>query len=233
MLARPPAEEPSMRAFLLSLMLLLAVVPAARAQALPGLVEGRDYRLVEGGAPYRNAPGKVEVAEVFAYWCPHCFRFEPMLQAWKRRLPASVRFVAVPMVAGPDDALGRAFFAAEAAGALPVLHGRLFDAIHRGGELPQRPDAAQVAAFVAGVPGIDHAAFRAAWGNDAGLRARMAHAYQFALRSDVPGTPSLVIDGRYLVLGNSYDALLANADRVLAALAARRAPPPAAAASTP
>ena len=32
-------------------------------------------------------------------------------------------------------------------------------------------------------------------------------------------TPALVIDGRYLVLGNSYQSLLDNANRILKAIA--------------
>lgn len=211
-----------MRAFLLSLLALFAFAPAVQAQALPGLTDGKEYRLIAGGSPYRPVAGKTEVAEVFAYWCPHCAHFEPSLQAWKRKLPASARFVAVPMVAGPEDALGRAFFAAEASGTLPTLHPLLFRAIHETRELPRSANQAQVAAFVAKVPGIKQAAFKAALADDATLRAKMAQAYQFALRSDIPGTPSLVIDGRYLVLGDSYESLLANADKVLAALAPKR-----------
>ena len=212
-----------MRALLLSLLLLLSA-PLAHAQALPGLTEGNEYRYIAAGTPYRPAAGKTEVAEVFAYWCPHCAHFDPMLQAWKRKLPASAQFVAVPMVSGPDDAFGRAFFAAESARTLATLHPLLFRAIHETGELPRNASIAQVSAFVAKVPGIDQAAFKAALAKDDALRAKMAQAYQFALRSDIPGTPSIVVDGRYLVMGNSYDELLANASKVVAALAPKPAP---------
>ena len=217
-----------MRAFLLSLLVLFAFAPSVQAQALPGLTEGKEYRLIAEGRPYRPAAGKTEVAEVFAYWCPHCAHFDPMLQAWKRKLPASVQFVALPMVSGPDDAFGRVFFAAESSRTLGPLHPLLFRAIHETGELPRNASVAQVSAFIAKVPGIDQAAFKAALAKDDALRARMAQAYQFALRSDIPGTPSLVIDGRYLVLGDSYESLLANAGKVVAALAPKPAPKPAA-----
>ena len=220
-----------MRAILLSLFLLAAaaLAPAhAQQAALPGLTEGVDYTLIADGKPYRPVPGKIEVAEVFGYWCPHCAHFDPMLQAWKRKLPASVQFVALPMVSGPDDAFGRVFFAAESSRTLGTLHPLLFRAIHETGELPRNASVAQVSAFIAKVPGIDQAAFKAALAKDDALRARMAQAYQFALRSDIPGTPSLVIDGRYLVLGDSYESLLANAGKVVAALAPKPAPKPAA-----
>ena len=50
------------------------------------------------------------------------------------------------------------------------------------------------------------------------LDAKMQQAHDFAVRSEIPGTPALVIDGRYLVLGNSYQRLLDNANRILKAI---------------
>ena len=228
-----------MRALLLSLSLLLAAArsPADAQQApLPGITEGVEYRLIDGGQRYRPQAGKIEVAEVFAYWCHHCARFDPMLDAWKRSLPASARFIALPLVSGPDDAYGRVFFAAEASKSLPALHPHLFRAIHETNQLPKAPRLEQVTAFAAKVPGVHVGPFKAALADDAALRAKLAHAKQFAQRSDIPGTPSLVIDGRYLVLGNSFESLLGNARKIVAALAPA-APPkskqPAAKAAAP
>ncbi len=210
-----------MRAMLLSLSLfVLAAIAPANAQQAPlrGLTEGVEYRLIEGGTPYRPLPGKVEVAEIFAYWCNHCANFEPMLDAWKRTLPNTANFVAVPLVSSQDDAYGRIFFAAEASRSLSVLHPRLFKAIHETSELPQAPRLDQVTAFAVKVPGINSNALKAALADDAKLSKRLAHARQFAQRSDIPGTPSLVIAGRYLVLGNSYENLLGNARKIVDAL---------------
>ena len=50
-------------------------------------------------------------------------------------------------------------------------------------------------------------------------RAKAANAREFQMRSKIEGTPSLVIAGRYLVLGNSYQGLLDNASRILKAIA--------------
>ena len=62
-------------------------------------------------------------------------------------------------------------------------------------------------------------AFAAALKDERSLQAKAANAREFQLRSDIPGTPSLVIAGKYLVLGNRYDELLVNARRILVALA--------------
>lgn len=215
-----------MRATLLSpilsaFLLLAAALAPAQAQRAPltGLTEGVEYKLIEGGKPYRAVPGKVEVAEVFAYGCAHCAKFAPMLETWKRSLPANARLVYAPAAFDPSDPYARFHFAAEAAKALPVLHSRLFAAIHETGELTRAADLPQIAAWGARVPGVDAKALAAALKDSKALDARMQHAHDFAVRSQVTGTPSLVVDGRYLVLGNSYQGLLDNALRILKAVA--------------
>lgn len=215
-----------MRATLLSpilsafLLLAAALAPAhAQRAALPGLTEGVEYQLIEGGKPYRAVPGKIEVAEVFAYWCSHCANFAPMLETWKRTLPKNAQLVYVPSALDKSDAYARFYFAAEAAKAAPVLHPRLFAAIHQSGELPRAAELPQIAAYAARTPGVDGKALAAALKDSKALDARIQHAYDFAVRSQIPGTPALVIDGRYLVLGNSYQGLLDNANRILKAIA--------------
>jgi thiol:disulfide interchange protein DsbA len=221
-----------MRATLLSpllsacLLLVSALAPAhAQRAALAGLTEGVDYALIEGGKPYRAVPGKLEVAEVFAYWCSHCATFAPMLEAWKRTLPKHVQLVYVPSALDKTDAYARFHFAAEAAKAATVLHPRLFAAIHETGELPRNADLPQIAAYGARAPGVDAKALAAALKDSKALDARIQHAHEFAVRSKIPGTPSLVIDGRYLVLATSYQGLLDNANRLIEALAPSAARP--------
>ena len=206
-----------MRALLLSLLLLLAA-PLAHAQALPGLTEGKEYRYIAAGAPYRPAAGKTEVAEVFAYWCPHCAHFAPMLEKWKATMPANARLVLVPAMFDPNDPFARLFFIAEGANAVAATHDRIFRAIHETGELPRNASIPQLTAYYSRLPGVNAKAFAAAQKDERSLQAKAANAREFQLRSDIPGTPSLVIAGKYLVLGNSYESLLANASRILKAL---------------
>ena len=216
-----------MRALLLSLTLLLASValPAHAQQALPGLTEDVDYRIIPDGQPYRPLPpGMVEVAEVFAYWCPHCAHFAPMLETWKQQLPPSARLVLVPGVFNREDPYARVFFAAEASKSLPVLHPRLFAAVHETGELSRQSSLAQVQGFTRKVQGVDAAAFDKAMADEPAMVAKLKYAYEFAARSGIEGTPALIVNGRYQVLGNSYESLLGNARKVVDALAPKRAP---------
>lgn len=217
-----------MRALLVSLALLLSLpfAPAQAQQALPGLTEGVQYRTIEGGRPYQPLPpGMVEVAEVFAYTCPHCAHFSPMLETWAKQLPAHARLVLVPGVFGRDDPWSRVFFAAQTAKSLGVLHPRLFAAVHETGELPRNASVEQIAAFANRVQGVNASALKTALGDDASLLPKLKHAYEFAGRSRIDGTPSLIVGGRYLILGNSYDNLLANARAVVLALAPKKPAP--------
>lgn len=229
-----------MRVLLTSLLLLIAgaIAPAAHAQkALPGLTEGVHYRYVEQGRPYAAlAPGMVEVAEVFAYTCPHCAHFAPQLDAWKRSLPKHARLVLVPGVYGRDDAYARVFFASQTAKSHAVLHPRLFAAIHQDNELPRNASTDQILAYAGRIQGANAKALATALADDDALLPKLRYAYEFAQRSQIDGTPALVVAGRYLILGNSYESLLANARAVVDALAPKKpaskaAPKPAAAPS--
>ncbi len=227
-----------MRALLLSVTLLLSAfaLPAHAQKQLPGLTEGKEYRYIEDGKPYRpTPPGKIEVAEVFGYWCPHCAHFAPMLDKWKAgSMPAHAQLVMVPAMFDPNDAYARLFFIAEGAKAVDVTHDRIFRAIHETSELPARKATIpQLTAYYLRLPGVNAKAFAAAQNDEATLQAKAANARDFQLRSEIPGTPALIIAGKYAVLGNSYESLLDNASRIVAALApsakAKPAPKPKAA----
>ena len=224
-----------MRALLLSVTLLLSALafPAHAQKQLPGLTEGSEYRYIEDGKPYRAVPGKIEVAEVFGYWCPHCAHFAPMLEQWKATMPANAQLVLVPAMFDPNDAYARLFFIAEKAKAVDATHARLFRAIHETEDLPRQATIPQLTAWYLRQPGVNAKAFAAAQADEATLQAKAANAREFQLRSDIPGTPSLVIAGKYVVVGNSYESLLENAKRIIVALApaakAKPAPKPKAA----
>lgn len=200
------------------LLLVLALVPAL-AWSAPA-VEGRDYVLIEGGTPYQPLAGKIEVAEVFAYWCNHCARFQPLLDSWKRKLPRDVRLTYVPLPSGSNDAFARGYFATQANGTLARVHAPLFAAIHESKTLPSNPSIDELSAWY-GQQGLNAAKLKAAMENPK-LADKLADARRFAVRSGVEGTPTLIVNGRYRILGASMDEILANADAVIAQLRAAR-----------
>ena len=75
--------------------------------------------------------GKVEVAEVFGYTCPHCAQFQPLIDGWKARQPADVNVISVPAAFGGYwVTYARAFFAAETLGVQEKSHDAMFNALH-------------------------------------------------------------------------------------------------------
>lgn len=193
---------------------VLATTPA------PALVAGEDYAVIDGGQPYQPLAGKIEVAEVFGYWCHHCADFQPLLDAWKQKLPTDVRVTYVPAVFSDGDAYARAYFAAEGAGALGKTHAAMFRAIHDEKMLAMNATDDEIASFY-GQQGLDAARMKAAMQAPA-IGPKLQHAHDFALRSGVEGTPTLIIDGRYRVLGRTHTDTLRIASQLLAQLHAAR-----------
>lgn len=200
---------------LLALLLPFAVLAARpAAPAGPAPVAGVDYEVIEGGAPYAPVAGKIEVAEVFGYWCPHCAHFEPMLDAWKSRQSADVRLTYVPMPRGAADPLAQAFFASENLGQLATTHAATFRALHDEHSLPRNPTVDELASFYVQL-GLDAARLRAALASPA-VRDRLKPAYEFAARSGVEGTPTLIINGKYRVTARTLEDTLRVADHLVA-----------------
>ena len=197
----------------IALLLLVLMLPLS-ALAADGPVEGVDYERIEGGAPFRPLkPGQVEVVEIFAYTCVHCAHFAPALDAWKSTLPKGVRFNYVPAAYEVDDSLGRAFFASEAMKMVPRTHAMTFRAIHDDALLARNPTDGEIANFYETL-GVDPTRLLAAMSSPT-IAARMQAAHDFAVRSKIEGTPTLIVNGQYRVAGDSAEAQLANARRIV------------------
>src|SRR5690606_18633117 len=105
--------------------------PPAATSGATFATQGEHYDLIPGGQPFEPLEGKIEVVEVFNYVCPACAMFQPLVNNWKARLPADVRFTYVPAPFGGNwDPYVRAFYAAEAMGIGDAAHDGIFQAIH-------------------------------------------------------------------------------------------------------
>ncbi|MBA5248899.1 MAG: thiol:disulfide interchange protein DsbA/DsbL, partial [Gammaproteobacteria bacterium] len=81
-----------MKKILLALLMTISVY----AQA-DDYDEGIDY--IALAKPVKTITGdKIEVRELFWYYCPHCYNLEPILHAWLKKLPANAEFVQQPAV---------------------------------------------------------------------------------------------------------------------------------------
>lgn len=202
------------------LLLLLTLSPllanAAGSAAPPAPVEGTDYVVIAEGKPYAPLDGKVEVVEVFGYTCIHCAHFQPVLGAWQKKQPAWVRFTPVPAAFGGYwTTYARAYYAAAKLRVLAGTHDLVFKAVHETGSLPiQNASNEEIAKFYA-EHGADPKAFVAAMESPA-TNLLLERATRFATASGVEGTPTLIVNGKYRVLGRSFDDSLRITDFLVA-----------------
>jgi protein dithiol oxidoreductase (disulfide-forming) len=193
----------------------VAVVPPAWEGPVP--TAGVDYVELPNGQPYAPINGQVEVAEVFGYICSHCANFEPLFVAWKSKLPADVKISLVPAtLGGPWVTYAQAFYAAETLGVLEQSHEAVFSALHRQHSLSPTATPEQIGSFYAQF-GVDPKTFTSTMQGFA-VGASISRSRQFAVRSRIEGTPSLVIDGRYLVSVDQrgYGTMLRTAEYLVA-----------------
>lgn len=172
---------------------LLAFTLSSEAKAQ--LVPGRDFRVI---SPHQATTGgkQVEVIEFFWYGCPHCNNLQNPLRIWLRRKPADVEFRRMPAVINDSWLpLTRAFYALEAIGALDKLHYEVFAAIH---EQQLRLSNEKVLFEWVGKQGVDPKQFADIY-NSFGVRSRTNRAADITRSYDIPGTPALAVDGKYLV----------------------------------
>lgn len=188
------------------------------AMAQSQLAEGKDYKKVPSAVPARTLPDgkRVEVVEFFWYGCPHCYAFEPSLEAWVKKLPADVLLRRVPVAfGGPHAFHQKMYFALERLPNFATLHKKVFYAIHVE---KKRLDTPAAAGEWAKENGLSEEAFLAdlkSMGVDsAGRQAKLLmEAY------GVDSVPSLGIQGKYVTspgMVGSYDKAFAIVESLVA-----------------
>jgi protein dithiol oxidoreductase (disulfide-forming) len=182
----------------------LALVPAA-AQAQGGFIEGTHFVRLGTPATVSLPPGKkIEVVEFFWYGCPHCNSFEPLLEAWLKRLPADVAFRQVHVGFTPMHQLHqRLYFALEELGQLGTMHRRVFAAMHiQNKRLLTESEIFEWAA----AQGLDKAKFRDAY-TGFGVNNKSSRARQLSDAYKIDAVPALGINGRYFTQGGLSGSL--------------------------
>ncbi len=203
-----------LRSLFLSLLLVFPLTACAQAPSGPPK-PGVDYEVLEKGQRWQAPNGKIEVAEVFAYWCSHCADFQPMVDAWKKKIPADVSFVYIPAAFDLEDAYAKAFFAADAAKAVPKIHQPMFDAIHEEGALPRSNVTVDELGTWLAKHGLNRARMVASMQSKE-VAERMARAQAFAVANRVGGTPTLIVNGKYVVRARSLEERMRVVDGLIA-----------------
>lgn len=181
-----------MKRFLAAVLVLAAAASAALyAQTRPAA--GVEYRMINPPQPVSG--DRIEVIEFFNYACPFCYDFEPHLKTWLARKPADVEFRYVPAVFNQRMLpLAKVYYTLEEMNLLDSLHMKVYSAIHEQGlKLDEKPVLLRWVAS----QGVDADKFHATFdsfnvGNKAQRAMQMTRNYR------IPGTPYVVVNGKYL-----------------------------------
>ncbi|MEL0635614.1 thiol:disulfide interchange protein DsbA/DsbL [Marinomonas sp. TI.3.20] len=163
--------------------------------------DGHGYTTIP--TPVRTEdPSKVEVVEVFWFGCPHCYHLEPYTQAWKKTISNDVDFKYLPAVFGRNWlAHAKAFYVAELLGIEGKVHEDLYNAINVKRERLNTEDS--LASFFANY-GVSKAEFKKQY-NSFAVDSRLSQADAKIRSYGVRGTPTLVVNGKYLVDAETAD----------------------------
>ncbi|HEY1898279.1 MAG TPA: thiol:disulfide interchange protein DsbA/DsbL [Steroidobacteraceae bacterium] len=203
---------------------VLALILAPLTQAAQSWTEGTNFEVIHPTQRTQVAPGKVEIMEVFSYGCPSCNSFQPVIATLEHSLPPNAQMVFLPASFKPEEdwsMLQRAYFTAQVLGVSERTHQGMFDAVWKTGELaiadpathrlknpmPTIEDAAKCYEHLAGIKPAVFLATARSFGVDVKMRAADAQ----VLAMQVPGTPCIIVNGKYRIV---LDSLRSEADLI-------------------
>lgn len=181
--------------------------------AVFGHGSGQEFNVLQPEQPTETS-GKLEVVEFFWYGCPHCYKFEPLLENWVPKLPADVEFRRVPAIFNERWAHDAGiFYTFEALGLTGKLHRPFFDAIHRD---RLRSDDPKALAEWLRKNGADPARFEQTL-KSFGVQARVRRAKQLSVSYKLEGVPTLAVHGRYTIEAErGFEGMLQTAEKLIA-----------------
>ncbi|MDD3484378.1 thiol:disulfide interchange protein DsbA/DsbL, partial [Azovibrio restrictus] len=171
--------------------------PEAAAAAQPG----RDYTLVEPLRPVSGGP--VEVLDFFSYPSAQCYRQQQSLAQWSAAMPGNVRLVHVPVILDPsrDESMARLHHTLQFLEQPDLLHGEIYKEVHvrhldLNNQLSSKPARLDFIQLL----GVSPTPFTAAY-HSPEVEHRLAEARKLQQHYQIRDTPTLVVDGRYLIKG--------------------------------
>lgn len=172
---------------------ILGLATLAHAQEVRGARPNIEYRLIER-QPVATGD-KIEVIDFFWYGCPYCYELQPALEDWISRKPADVALRRIPAILRDSWAPHvRVYYTLEALGEIERLHQRAYHGYHVEELHMSKPD---VMAQWAVRHGIDRQKWLDAYSSSE-VAQKVQQAKELTQAYNVQGTPSLVVDGRYL-----------------------------------
>jgi thiol:disulfide interchange protein DsbA len=194
--------------FIKQLIAIIALLFAT--QAIAQSMDEKGLSMLSPPQPTHSG-NKIEVLEFFFYGCSHCFKLHPYMSAWEKKIPKDVELTFVPAIFNPAwEAMARTFYALEAMGQRKRLHDDLFNAWNNGLDLV---DEASATDFVS-KHGVDAKKFHDAY-NSFSMQGQVMRAKQMGRIYGIRGTPTLVVDGKYVISGIGPEDIMKMLDTVL------------------
>lgn len=195
---------------LLAVLVYTSVLPAGAAPA--HWVEGTNYVVLHQAQPTTVPAGKVEVMEVFSYACPFCNKFQPVVHQLERNLPSNAQMVFLPAAFNSSEdwpMFQQAYLTAESLGIAKRTHQAMYDAVWKTGQLAivdqstnqlkrPLPSIEDAARCYSQLTGVSPQTFLAA-ARSFGVATKMREADAQIMSMEVPGTPCIVVDGKYRI----------------------------------
>ena len=133
--------------------------------------------------------------DFFFYACPYCNELLPHLERWRKRKPADVVFRHVPVVRHDTWVpLAKTFYTLEAMGETDRLHTAVYRSYHVE-DLSMSQE--KVIAEWAEKHGLDREKFMTIYRSEE-VRQQVEQARKMTADYDIQGTPSVVVDGKFL-----------------------------------
>ncbi|GLR71205.1 thiol:disulfide interchange protein DsbA/DsbL [Agaribacter marinus] len=195
-----------MKKFLLGLSIALLFPLQALAQVTLWQ-EGTHYTVISD-----KASAKPVVQEYFSFWCPACFRFEPLMQEVKSKLDDGVKFDKIHVnfmrFTSPEiqDAATRAMMIGRQLKLDNKLNDAIFSLIHvqgKGQEIKSIDDFK--AAFVAnGVDSEEFDKLASSFGVTSLVNRNNKQIQKN--RENISGVPNVIVNGKYQIKGGVKSA---------------------------
>ncbi|NYT52795.1 MAG: thiol:disulfide interchange protein DsbA/DsbL [Candidatus Vesicomyosocius endoextente] len=155
---------------------------------------GIDYIVLN--KPVKTITGdKIEVRELFWYYCLHCYNLEPLINSWLKTKPSNVEFVRQTAIFSKRWLNGAIFyFVLEELDLVEKLHEELFDVIHVNNERFNSKESFVnwVASF-----GVNKNKIETAF-NSFNVKIKVNKSKLSTLKYKITGVPAIIINGKYL-----------------------------------
>lgn len=147
---------------------------------------------------------RIEVIDFFWYGCPYCNALQPALEAWRKRKPADVALRHIPAILNDSwKPHARIYYTLERLNEVSRLHLQVYYGYHVELLHMSEPD---VMVEWAVKHGIDRQRWLDAYYSPE-VDEKVARAKELTKLYTVAGTPTLVVDGRYLTSGELAPSL--------------------------